>query len=136
MGTKLDLKTMKLKFNLKEMEASELRELQDAIIDELKGRTNPCTAVVMKKYEITGWWIARIFITHVPDSATEEELKKLLSKAGYWIGDNGRMWENYHVVIGLKNTPNSIRFQFCEGKTEILSYDELFKKATIWETVN
>ncbi len=51
MGIKLDLKATTLIFNLKNMETSELRELQDSIIEEIKSRSNMRTAAVIREEE-------------------------------------------------------------------------------------
>ena len=134
MGTKLDLKATKLIFNLKNMETSELRELQDSIIEEIKSRSNMRTAAVIREFEVMDMCDTYLFITHVPESITAEELDKLLERAGLKFGFMNL--KIYKIIIGLKNAHEDVKEAFLSGSIETLSYDELIKMIAVRETIN
>lgn len=136
MEIELDLKAVKIMFNLEEVETSKLRDLQDSIIEEIKSRDNPRTAAVIKEFKEMDICDSYLFITHIPDSVTVEELKKLLERAGFKFGDDFMKWKNYEVIIGLKNTNEDIKEAFLSNNVLTLSYDELLKKTIIRETIN
>ena len=128
---------MKTSIDLKNMTTSELRELQDAIIEELKSRVNTCTAAVIYIIHVgTPDWVAKLFITHVPKDVTANEIKELLDTAGYSFGEFGQRWANHYVTIGLRNEKSSVINAYRKGDVETMTYDELIKEASLADEVN
>ncbi len=126
-----------MKTNLSDMTTKELRELQNEIITELKSRKNTRTAAVVFVIHVgTPDWIAQMFITHVPNDVSANELKYMLDEAGYWFGEFGTRWANHYVTIGLSDEPASVRNAYKNGYVNTITYDELVKKAAEIEEIN
>lgn len=116
------------------METSELRELQDSIIEEIKNRSNMRTAAVIREFEVMDMCDTYLFITHVPESITVEELEKLLERAGFRFGFMNL--KIYKIIIGLKNAHEDVKEAFLSCSIETLYYDELIKMIAVRETIN
>lgn len=119
------------------MTTKELRELQNAIINEIQSRVNTRTAAVIFVIHVGNpEWIAKLFITHVPEDITERELKEMIDEAGFYFGEFGQRWANHYVKIGLKDAPASVRTAYRNKNVQTITYDELLKKVSLTNEVN
>lgn len=90
-------------------------------------------AVVFQIHVGTPQHIAKLFIKEVPKETTAQELKKLLTEAGYSFGEFGTPWANHYLEFGLAKANSQVKGAWKSGEVQTINFKSL---SIDWETID